>query len=80
MIRVMSDDLKKTGTPDQERINMRQSREVNGWSKTLGLSRDRLAEVVAEVGPMVDDVKKEIQKSELRTGVIKFDARTQRLG
>ena len=38
----MADDLKQTGKPDDQRINVEQDHELNYWSKELGVSRQHL--------------------------------------
>jgi hypothetical protein len=48
----MADDLKQTGKPDDQRINVNQDHELTYWSEKLGVSRDQLREAVAKVGPM----------------------------
>jgi hypothetical protein len=58
----MSDDLKKRGKPDQDRINVHEEWERKAWSKELGVSEDRLRELVKAHGPMVKDVKKALGK------------------
>lgn len=58
----MSDDLKKTGKQDDSRININESYEVSYWTKTLGVSADKLKEAVRAVGPMVKDVSKYLGK------------------
>jgi hypothetical protein len=58
---LMADDLKQTGRPDDGRINVDQDHELTYWSKTLGVSRDRLREVVAKVGPLRQNVEKELR-------------------
>lgn len=57
----MADDLKQTGAPDDERINVQQDHELSYWSQKLGVSRDRLREVVAKVGPMRKAVEQHIR-------------------
>lgn len=57
----MADDLKQTGKPDDERINVNQDHELSYWSAKLGVSRDRLREVVARVGPMRSAVERELR-------------------
>jgi hypothetical protein len=34
----MADDLKQTGKPDDQRINLDQDHEVSYWAKQLGIS------------------------------------------
>lgn len=48
----MAGNLKQTGKPDDQRINVEQDHELSYWSEKLGVSRDRLREAVAKVGPM----------------------------
>jgi len=57
----MADDLKQTGKPDDERINVDQDHELSYWSQKLGVSRDRLREVVAKVGPTRKAVEQHIR-------------------
>ena len=58
----MSDDLQKRGKPDQDRINVNEEWERKDWAKDLGVSEDRLRELVKVHGPMVKDVKKALGK------------------
>jgi hypothetical protein len=57
----MPDDLKQTGKADDTRINVDQDHELTYWSEKLGVSRDRLREVVAKAGPMVKNVREHLQ-------------------
>jgi hypothetical protein len=57
----MADDLKQTGKQDDERINVEQDHELSYWSSKLGISRDRLREVVAKVGPMRKAVEQHLR-------------------
>ena len=57
----MADDLKQTGKPDDQRIDVNQDHELSYWSEKLGVSRDRLREVVAKAGPMVKNVQRELR-------------------
>lgn len=56
----MADDRTKTGKPDRDRINVNEEYELHDWAENLGISPERLKEVVAKVGPMVSDVKKHL--------------------
>jgi Protein of unknown function (DUF3606) len=40
------DSLTKREQPDRSRINMHQNYEVKYWTRQLGISRDRLQQVV----------------------------------
>jgi hypothetical protein len=57
----MADDLKQTGKADDARINLDQDREVNYWANELGVSRDALRSAVAKAGPMVKNVRDQLQ-------------------
>jgi hypothetical protein len=57
----MADDLKQTGKPDNQRINVDQDHELSYWSEKLGVSRDKLREVVGKAGPMVKNVERELR-------------------
>ena len=54
----MPDDPKAVGKPDRDRINVNEDYELRDWSKSLGVSVDRLKEAVRKVGPMVSDVRR----------------------
>ncbi len=58
----MSDDKTKSGAGDRERINVSEDYELRDWSKSLGVTPEKLKEAVQKVGPMVDDVKRELGK------------------
>ena len=58
----MPDDPKEVGKPDRDRINVHEDYELRGWSKSLGVSVDRLKEAVRKVGPMVADVRRALSK------------------
>jgi len=59
----MPDDRKKRGGQDRGRINMSENYEVEYWSKTLGVSKERLATAVEKVGDRVEDVRREVGKA-----------------
>jgi hypothetical protein len=58
----MSDDLKNRGQADRLRINTSEEHEVRYWTKELGVSEERLKQVVKRVGPMAADVRAELNK------------------
>jgi len=60
----MPDDKTQVGKPDRDRINVGEEYELRGWAKSLGVTPQRLIDVVAKVGPMADDVRRELSKSE----------------
>lgn len=58
----MSDDKSNRGPADRARINVNEDYEVAYWTKELGLSSDRLRELVAKHGVMAADVRKALGK------------------
>jgi len=58
----MADDLKQTGKPDDQRINLEQEHEVSYWSKELGISRDELRRAVQQAGPLVKSVRQHLNR------------------
>jgi hypothetical protein len=59
----MADDLTKKSSADRKRINVSEDYEVRYWSEKFGVSAARLKEAVQKVGPMVDDVARELGKA-----------------
>jgi Protein of unknown function (DUF3606) len=53
----MADDTTKSEGQDRERINVHQEHEVRDWSKSLGVTRERLKEAVHAVGDRVTKVR-----------------------
>jgi hypothetical protein len=53
----MADDKTKVGGQDRARINMNEDYEVQDWTKSLGVSKEQLAEAVKAVGDRADDVR-----------------------
>lgn len=58
----MSDNKEKTGKPDRDRVNVHEDYEKRDWAKKFGITPEELEKVVEKVGPMVDDVKRELGK------------------
>ena len=54
---MLEDRLNRT-RQDDERISIHQTQEINSWTKQLKSDPDKLRKAVAEVGPMVKDVRK----------------------
>ena len=61
--KLMSDDLRNTGSRDDNRISIKQPHEVTYWTHEFNCTEEELAEAIREVGPMVQDVR-----SYLRSG------------
>jgi hypothetical protein len=58
----MPDNLKQTGKPDDKRINASQEHELAYWAKELGVTREELRSAIENAGPMVDDVRHQLNK------------------
>jgi hypothetical protein len=58
----MPDDKTKTGPADDKRVNVHEDYELRYWSGKFGVTPEKLKDAVRKVGPMVDDVKKELGK------------------
>lgn len=58
----MPDDCSKRGPQDAARVNIRESYEVEYWSKRFGVTPAKLKEAVQKVGPMAKDVQKYLGK------------------
>lgn len=58
----MTDNKKKTGSPDRDRINVNEDYEVQYWTKTLGVTAAQLREAVKAVGPTSAAVRKHLGK------------------
>jgi hypothetical protein len=58
----MADNLKQTGKPDDQRINLEQDHEVSYWAKELGVSPNELRQAVQRAGPMVKDVQQHLNR------------------
>lgn len=59
----MSDDKKKVGKPDRDRINPDEDYELQDWAKHFGVSKDKIKQTVQKVGPLVKDVEKALKSS-----------------
>jgi Protein of unknown function (DUF3606) len=58
----MSDDQRKAGTPDRDRINVNEDYELRGWSKKLGVTPEQLKKAVQSVGTSADAVREHLGK------------------
>jgi hypothetical protein len=56
----MSDDKRDRGEPDRSRIGLDQDYEVRYWTRALGISEERLREVVGRVGSNAARVRSEL--------------------
>ena len=58
----MADDKDMTGVADRVRINMQEDYEVRYWCKKFRVTPDALRDAVERVGPMVEDVQRELRQ------------------
>jgi hypothetical protein len=58
----MADDKTKQGAADRLRINVHESYELEYWSKDLGVTPEKLRELVKEHGVLAADVRKALGK------------------
>ena len=59
----MSDDKTKSHGQDRERINIHQDDELRDWSKSLGVTPERLTAAVQAVGDRADKVREWLKES-----------------
>jgi hypothetical protein len=59
----MADDLKQRSPRDASRISLGEEWEVSYWTKTLGVSRERLEQLVREHGPSADAVRQALTRA-----------------
>lgn len=53
----MSDDKRKTGSPDRDRISLGEDYEMQYWTQALGVSEDELRQAVQAVGSTAEAVR-----------------------
>lgn len=58
----MSDDKKKVGKADRDRINLSEEYEVRDWAEKYNITPKELRDAVNEVGPMAKDVEAYLKK------------------
>ncbi|MYN42773.1 DUF3606 domain-containing protein [Duganella sp. FT109W] len=56
----MSDDLNKRGAQDRARINVNEPHEVAYWTKELGVTKDRLQQLVKDAGASAKAVREKL--------------------
>jgi hypothetical protein len=59
----MADDLDERGPQDRSRINLHEDWEVRYWTKALGVSRERLEQLVREHGNSAEAVRKALTRA-----------------
>jgi hypothetical protein len=58
----MADDLKNRGPKDRSRVNTSEKWELDYWSKELGVSSEKLKELVGRVGPSVEKIRAAVRQ------------------
>jgi hypothetical protein len=58
----MSDDKKKVGKPDRDRVSSTESYEVNRLVKKFELPAPLVKKIIVQEGPMRKDVEKYLEK------------------
>jgi hypothetical protein len=53
----MSDDTSRRGPRDAARINVHEPHELRYWSAKLGVTPEKLKDLVSQLGPMVSDIE-----------------------
>jgi hypothetical protein len=59
----MSDDKNNRGAQDRSRISLNEDYEVQYWTKALGVSKERLQELVAQHGNSADKIREALGKA-----------------
>ena len=57
----MSDDKNNRGPQDRSRISLSEDYEVRYWTDALGVTEDRLREIVGRVGNSADAVREALR-------------------
>jgi hypothetical protein len=58
----MSDDKSNRGTPDSKLISLREDYEVKYWTKELGVSKERLQQLVLKHGNSAAKIREALKK------------------
>jgi hypothetical protein len=59
----MADDTNARGGQDRNRINMNEDYEVQYWTEALGVSKERLGELVREHGNSAEKIRAALRKA-----------------
>ncbi len=59
----MSDDRSKRGPQDRSRINLDKDYEIRYWTDALGVSEERLRELVRQHGNSAEKIRKELGRA-----------------
>ncbi|MDB4901429.1 MAG: hypothetical protein JWQ63_710 [Mucilaginibacter sp.] len=56
------DNKNKVGSPDRDRINVKENYEVEYWTKELGINAEQLRKAVEKAGTSAEAVRKYLKK------------------
>jgi hypothetical protein len=59
----MSDNKGNRGAPDRDRIDIHDPDEVRNWTKSLGVSKEKLQEAVRAVGDRAEKVREHLRSA-----------------
>lgn len=59
----MSDDLTNRGAQDRARISLSEPHEVRYWTEKLGISEEKLKQLVDEVGHSAEAVRNRLKET-----------------
>ncbi len=59
----MSDDKTKRGAQDRSRINLSEKYEVHFWTKELGVTEERLRELVKQHGNSAEKIREALRRA-----------------
>jgi hypothetical protein len=57
----MADDKSNRGEPDRSRINLNEDYEVKYWTNALGVSRERLEQLVQQHGNSAETIRQALK-------------------
>lgn len=59
---IRSDGKREQAVAHRTRIDITEENESRDWAERFGVSEQRLRDVVAKVGPMADDIERELTR------------------
>jgi len=59
----MADDKKIRGSQDRKRINLNEDYEVRYWTEELGITNERLRELVQQHGDSADEIREALNRA-----------------
>jgi hypothetical protein len=64
----VSDNPQDRGPQDRSRVNVHEAHEVRYWTLELGVSPEELKDAVAQIGPMVTDLRQWFSSQRTQAG------------